>query len=601
MTDAIDLTREQRNTLSALLRRFLPGVAVWAYGSRVKWTARPNSDLDLVAFATPAQRPQVADLKEALAESNLPFPVDLHVWDEVPERFREIIREEYVVVQEAKQPESGSGGLGITDKWRSCTIGELCDAGIVELQTGPFGTQLHAHDYVKDGVPVVPTEAIRNRQIDHSVLPKISPGKAEELARHRLELDDILFARRGVQATGHIGYVREAEYGFLCGTGAIRLRVRRGGSSVNPDFLSHVLANPASVEWFKFHAIGATMPNLNEGIIRSFPLQIPPFPEQLAIAHILSTLDDKIELNRRINETLEAMARALFKSWFVDFLPVRANMEARNRKARTQTGDPVRAKAEARDPLPAPQSEAARQAGGLPKPLADLFPDSFEDTELGEIPKGWRACVLGEEVTRCGGRIQTGPFGSQLHASDYVADGVPVVMPKDLLQRRVSTLSIARVKLSDAERLSRHRLREGDIVYSRRGDVERHGLVRSRETGWLCGTGCLLVRFGPEWPSPLFASIALDRPETRAWIVQHAIGATMPNLNTGILASVPIIVPSDKLLRAFNRVAQPLADRVIASDAQTETLVSLRDSLLPKLISGELRVAMVKGLVEATA
>ena len=167
-------------------------------------------------------------------------------------------------------------------EWRSCTIGELCEAGAVELQTGPFGTQLHAHDYVEDGVPVVPTEAIRNRQIDHSVLPKISLGKAEELARHRLEPGDILFARRGVQATGHIGCVRMAESGFLCGTGAIRLRVRGHDRNISPDFLSHVLANPASVEWFKFHAIGATMPNLNEGIIRSFPLKIPPLSEQRA-------------------------------------------------------------------------------------------------------------------------------------------------------------------------------------------------------------------------------------------------------------------------------------------------------------------------------
>ena len=200
----------------------------------------------------------------------------------------------------------------MASEWRGCTIGELCDAGVAELQTGPFGTQLHAYDYVGDGVPVVPTEAIRNRQIDHSVLPKISSGKAEELKRHRLESGDILFARRGVRATGHIGCVRPAEDGFLCGTGVIRLRVKKNDDSVSPDFLSHVLANPVSVEWFKFHAIGATMPNLNEGIIRSFPLQIPPLPEQRAIARILGALDDKIELNRRMNETLEAMAQAIF-------------------------------------------------------------------------------------------------------------------------------------------------------------------------------------------------------------------------------------------------------------------------------------------------
>jgi predicted nucleotidyltransferase len=112
MTAAIDITAEQRKTLLALLRRFIPGVAVWAYGSRVKWTARPNSDLDLVAFTTPAQRGQVSELKEALDESNLPFLVDLHVWDEVPERFHEIIRREYVVLQEGRALESGSGVEG---------------------------------------------------------------------------------------------------------------------------------------------------------------------------------------------------------------------------------------------------------------------------------------------------------------------------------------------------------------------------------------------------------------------------------------------------------------------------------------------------------
>src|SRR5579875_2463022 len=148
-------------------------------------------------------------------------------------------------------------------EWRRASIGELCDAGFIELQTGPFGSQLHAYDYVDEGIPVVPTEAIRERRIEHSVLPKITEVKAKELGRHRLQSGDILFARRGVRATGHVGCVRKAETGFICGTGAIRLRVIRS-SAVDPDFLSHLLADPASVEWFKFHAIGATMPNLNE-------------------------------------------------------------------------------------------------------------------------------------------------------------------------------------------------------------------------------------------------------------------------------------------------------------------------------------------------
>jgi predicted nucleotidyltransferase len=103
MTAAIDITARHRQLLLSLLRRFVPGVAVWAYGSRVKGTARPNSDLDLVVFSKPAQRLHVSELKEAFDESDLPFVIDLHIWDEVPRRFHGIIRKEYVVLQETRQ------------------------------------------------------------------------------------------------------------------------------------------------------------------------------------------------------------------------------------------------------------------------------------------------------------------------------------------------------------------------------------------------------------------------------------------------------------------------------------------------------------------
>ncbi|MCK6554943.1 restriction endonuclease subunit S [Candidatus Binatia bacterium] len=304
--------------------------------------------------------------------------------------------------------------------------------------------------------------------------------------------------------------------------------------------------------------------------IQSLEIPVPSLEEQHAVAAIVGALDAKIELNRKMNATLEAMARALFKSWFVDF-------------------DPVRAKAEGRAP------------SGMDAETAKLFPSEFVDSELGPIPKGWRATTLGTEVERCGGAVQTGPFGSQLHASDYVPEGVPVVMPKDIGGRRVSTASIARVPEHDALRLSRHRLQPGDVVYSRRGDVERHALIGARETGWLCGTGCLLVRLGPNWPSPMFASFALDRPETRAWISQHAIGATMPNLNTGILSAVPLVMPSDDVLRAFAAAVDPLQALVVIRDAETGLLAKTRDELLPRLLSGELPVDARERAVEEVA
>lgn len=429
----------------------------------------------------------------------------------------------------------------MVSEWRGCTIGELCDAGVVELQTGPFGTQLHAHDYVEAGVPVIPTEAIRNRQINHSVLPKISSGKAQELARHRLEQGDILFARRGVQATGHIGYVREAEDGFLCGTGAIRLRVRKGVGSVSPDFLSHVLANPKSVAWFKFHAIGATMPNLNEGIIRSFPLQIPPLSEQRAIAHILGTLDDKIELNRQMNETLEAMARTLFKSWFVDF-------------------DPVRAKSEGRD-------------SGLPKPFADLFPNSFEDSELGEIPKGWNVCGL-DEIAR---------FVNGLALQKYPPkDGCSLPVIK-IAQLRANNTASADAANTDLD--SDYIVEDGDVLFSWSGSLEC--------VLWTGGRGALNQH--------LFKVTSGEFPKWfyYYWIHQHlanfqhiAAGkaTTMGHIQRHHLSEAKVVIPTWDTLKAASDVLSPLVDKIIVTRIESRSLADLRDTLLPNLISGELRI-----------
>jgi type I restriction enzyme S subunit len=457
-------------------------------------------------------------------------------------------------------------------EWRECTIGELCDAGVVELQTGPFGTQLHAHDYVEDGVPVVPTEAIRNRQIDHSVLPKISPGKAEELARHRLELGDILFARRGVQATGHIGCVREAEDGFLCGTGAIRLRVRRDTSSVSPDFLSHVLANPASVEWFKFHAIGATMPNLNEGIIRSFPFQIPPLHEQHAIAQILSTLDDKIELNRRMNETLEAMARALFKSWFVDFDPVRAKHALSKVEG-----------AEGRDP-------------GLPNHLADLFPDSFEDSELGVIPEGWKVEELGELINTVKGRSYKSeeliPSDTALvtlksfaRGGGYRPDGLKpfagTYKPEQVIEPGELVIACTDVTQA-AEVIGRPAMVRGAAGY--------RTLVASLDT--------LIVRPRKVNMTRSFLYFLGGTEAFVAHTYAHTTGTTVLHLAKEAVPSFKFALPTVPLIQRFDSISKFALSRMQSAEEQSDTLANLRDTLLPKLISGEVRVKDAERFME---
>ena len=448
----------------------------------------------------------------------------------------------------------------MANEWRTSTIGSLCDAGVVELQTGPFGSQLHAYDYASEGVPVVPTEAIRARRIDHSVLPKISHSKAGELSRHRLRLNDILFARRGIQATGHIGFVREPEVGFLCGTGAIRLRVAQnlGAGEVDPDFLSHVLADSASIKWFKFHAIGATMPNLNEGIIRSFPLRLPPLAEQRAIAHILNSLDDKVELNRRMSETLEEMARALFKSWFVNF-------------------DPVRAKMEGRDP-------------GLPSPAADLFPNRLVESEIGEIPEGWNGLPLTAVIEINPSRsLKKGKLSPYLDMANMPTRGHA---PDSVSWRQFG---------------SGMRFTNGDTLVARITPCLENGktafvdFLDAGQVGW--GSTEYLV-FRPKPPLPEeFGYCVARSDEFREFAVQNMSGSSgRQRVSAAAFDHYHIAMPPRTIAEAFGTSVQPIFARASACVREKSALVELRDALLPKLVSGELRVPeAMKAIEEAAA
>lgn len=336
------------------------------------------------------------------------------------------------------------------------------------------------------------------------------------------------------------------------------VEVTQPGRAVG-SWLHYLMRTSEYRAWVVGSATGSTVKHTSPSRICDYEFDLPDVPEQREVAATLDALDLRIDILRQTNATLESIGQTLFKSWFIDF-------------------DPVRAKAEGREPE------------GIDAETAALFPAEFEESELGAIPKGWRASTL-EGLTVVGeGLIQTGPFGSQLHASDYSSEGIPVVMPQDLEGRRISTARIARVSGEHVERLSRHKLRPGDIVFSRRGDVGRHATVTPTEAGWLCGTGCLLVRPGEKWPSPVYVSLALATETSSDWLHRHAVGATMPNLNTGILGALPVLLPTESALLAFERAAGALEQRISENLTQIQTLASIRDAILPRLISGKLRL-----------
>jgi type I restriction enzyme S subunit len=253
------------------------------------------------------------------------------------------------------------------------TLGEIVSSGGGLIQTGPFGSQLHASDYVEHGIPVIMPINISNNRVDLTDIARITEEDANRLSRHIVKKGDIIYSRRGDVTRKAL--ITASEEGMFCGTGCLLVRP---GNIIDPRFLTYHLSTPENQEWIIRHAIGATMPNLNTGILAGVRLRVPTLETQKSIAHILGTLDDKIELNRRMNATLEAMAQALFKSWFVDFDPVIDNALA----AGNPIPEPLRKRAEVRAAL-------GDKRKPLPEAIQKRFPSRFVFSEaMGWIPEG---------------------------------------------------------------------------------------------------------------------------------------------------------------------------------------------------------------------
>lgn len=200
--------------------------------------------------------------------------------------------------------------------------------------------------------------------------------------------------------------------------------------------------------------------------------------------------------------------------------------------------------------------------------------------------------TLGEVVRSTGGSLQTGPFGSQLHASDYQAEGTPLVMPFNMGDNVIRDVGVARVSSEDVKRLARHRLRAGDIVFSRRGDVGRRSIVRPENEGWLCGTGCLAAKFGPKRSdvNPMYLALLIGRPDIQAWLTDNAVGGTMPNLNTAILSSMPLRLPPRAQQDAVVQALEGIGELVTTLERSIAKKRDVKQGMMQELLTGRTRL-----------
>jgi type I restriction enzyme S subunit len=303
----------------------------------------------------------------------------------------------------------------------------------------------------------------------------------------------------------------------------------------------------------------SAVPGLNRDAAHSRQIVVPEYLEQRAIAHILGSLDDKIELNRKMNETLEAMARAIFKSWFVDFDPVHARRG---------------------EPMCSPTKGADTQVCPYMTPeILNLFPDSFEDSELGEIPKGWRPSTIGSEFNLTMGQSPPGKTYNE------TGDGLPFFQGRRDFGFRFPT---NRVYCTLPKRLADH----GDTLVSVRAPVGDINMATAR-----CCIGRGVAGIRHKSGSRSYTYYAMHTLSDR-FARFEAEGTVFGAINKKQFEDLRWLSSPGDLVNKFEKIAFPLDEQIEKNILETATLASLRDTLLPKLISGELRVPDAEGFLE---
>lgn len=534
VVSAIDIEPQQQKELLALLKCFLPNTTAWAYGSRVTWNNRHSSDLDVVVFAAVEQKKKVGYLREALEESNLPFRVDLFVWDSIPDQFKPNIEAAYYVLQEKTEVLSLSSGK---------VLGDFVELNpkmkLVKGTAYPFAE-------MKDLEPS-----------SRSAYPSIEKNFSG--SGSKFQSGDTLLARiTPCLENGKTSQYRGTSSRFAWGsTEFIVLRGKEGVS--DSDFVYYFSRSPVFRAYAIQSMVGSSgrqrVPN---SAVANFECDLPPLAEQKAIAHVLGTLDDKIENNQKLNQALEEIAKAIFKSWFVDF-------------------DPVRAKAEGRPT-------------GLPPEISDLFPDKLVKSEIGDIPKGWEVIVAGELFDITIGRT---PPRKESHWFSEGSEGIPWISIKDMGSSG-TYISTTNECLTE-EAVKKHRMRVlpiSTIIVSFKLTVGRVSILLQEMS-----TNEAIAHFPPsdKLRSQYFTYFFLN------FFNYESLGSTSSiatAVNSKMIKQIPFIVPETELLILFEKMVSPIMNRVVSATRENFALTELRDTLLPKLISGELRIPDAEKLLE---
>lgn len=405
-------------------------------------------------------------------------------------------------------------------EWKKHRLRDLA----LSIQTGPFGSQLHQSDYSESGVPVIMPKDIINGKIVTNEIARVSDIHVQRLKRHKVRSGDIIYSRRG--DVGRCSLITEREEGWLCGTGCLKVALDK--TKCVPSFIAFILQRKDSIGWVENHAVGATMPNLNTGILSNLPLIIPTFEEQRRIASILSAYDNLIENNNKRIRLLEQMAKNLYKEWFVRFR--------------------------------FPGHEKAEFENGL--------------------PKGWKIEHIGDVCETLGGGT---PSTSK---PEYWNGEVKWVTPTDITTKNsLPLLNIeGRITEEGLKNSSAKLLPPYTILMTSRASIGYFGLAPFP----VCtNQGFISIIPNMENMRMYILHNLMTRKDE---IIMNANGATFLEISKGRFRKMKIVVPDDNTLDVFEKMAKDIFMQVLKIEKQNALLMRQRDLLLPRLMSGKLEV-----------
>jgi type I restriction enzyme, S subunit len=427
----------------------------------------------------------------------------------------------------------------MASEWETVTLDSLIerDRGITYGIVQPGAA-------VPDGIPIVRVSDIRNGRIATSDPLRVKTEIEAAHKRTRLRGGELLLTLVGT--VGEAAIVPTSLAGWNTARAVAVVPVRK---EIGAYWVQLALRSADVRDRIGSRVNTTVQTTLNLRDVAQLPIVLPPPSERQAIAHVLGTLDDKIELNRRMNKTLAATAEALFKSWFADF-------------------DPVRAKATGSDP-------------NLPKPLYDLFPDTFEESVLGKIPKGWRVVPVGELADVVGGGTPS------TKESEFWDDGCHYwVTPKDLSALDTPVLLSSERKITDLglSQIGSGLLAPGTVLLSSRAPI---GYLAVSEVPIAINQGFIGMLPSKGIPNLFLLYWAKYAHEK---IVSRANGSTFLEISKSNFRPIPVVTPTTPVLQAFERIVRPAYARIVCNEKESRALAASRDTLLPKLMSGKVRV-----------